>query len=259
MATITALVLTHNEEAIIARCLERLAWADEMLVVDSHSTDRTRDIARAAGARVVEHTFVDFSSQCNFGLGEAGCDWVLQIDADEMVTPKLRDSVIAAVRGYPGPDIYSVYRDAVVFGHRMKSSAWSHEWIPRLFRKGSVTFAGAVHQEPQINGREVGKLDGLLVHYTYRSVARYFDKFQLYSTLWAEKARAGGRSSGLAKASASGLWRFFHDYLIRGCIRDGRVGFLVAVLGGMHTFIRHIKLWGLEHAEEIGGMNERED
>lgn len=257
--TITALVLTKNEEEMLPLCLERLSWADEMLVVDSGSSDRTVDLAATAGAKVLHHEFRNFSDQTNWGFSKAAGDWILQIDADELVGAKLRDSVLRTVASDPGEDIFELKRDSYVFGRRMKSSSWSGEWIPRLFRKGSVTFAGEVHQDPQVNGRPVGRLDGVLIHHTYRSTAKYFEKFELYSTLWAEKAKARGRRTGILKATASSLWRVFHNYFIRGEFRDGKVGLAVALLGGMHTFIRHIKLWGLHNAEEFARIREDKD
>ncbi len=259
MSSLTALVLTRNEEEMLPLCLERLAWADEILVIDSGSTDRTVEIAESMGARVVYHQFSDFSSQCNFGWAEARSDWVLQIDADELVDSELAASVQFTVENNPRLDIYSVHRDAYVFGRRMRSSSWSNEWIPRLFRKGTVQFSGLVHQEPNINGRPVGRLDGMLIHYTYRSTEKYFEKFQLYSTLWAAKAYEQGRRTNLFIACTASIWRFFHNYLIRGEIRDGKVGFLLSLLGGMHTFIRHTKLMGLQHAEKFGRVGEPEE
>ncbi len=251
MSTVTVFVMTKNEEAIIRQCLEKLQWADELLVVDSHSTDRTREIAGEMGAKVLTRDFTNFSDQANYGLSMAEGDWVIQIDADEIMPPELRDSIRKTVADNPKEEIFAVRRDSVVFGRRLKSTAWSNEWVPRLFRKGAVTFVGAVHQDPQIAGRPVGRLEGTLLHYTYRSTEQYFAKFQVYSTLWAKKARENGRRTSLTLAGASSLWRVFHDYFIRGGIRDGRIGMVLSLLAGMHTFIRHIKLWGLQNVEEF--------
>ncbi len=248
MPTLTAFVMTKNEEAILRQCLEKLQWADELLVVDSHSTDRTREIALEMGARVVERDFTGFADQVNFGLSEARSDWILHIDADEMVGPELRDSVLKTVAGNPKEEIFALRRDSVVFGRLLQSSAWSKDWVPRLFRKGAVSFSGVVHPQANIAARPVGRLNGILSHYPYRSTERYFEKFQSYSTLWAEKARGQGRRTSLPIAAASALWRVFHDYFIRGGLRDGRIGVVLALLAGMHTFIRHIKLWGLQNA-----------
>ncbi len=259
MPTLTAFVMTKNEEAIIRQCLEKLQWADELLVVDSHSTDRTREIAGEMGAKVLTRDFSNFSDQANYGLSQARGDWIIQIDADEMLSPALRDSIRKTVAGHPKEEIFALRRDAVVFGRRLKSTAWSKEWVPRLFRKGAVTFAGAVHQDPQLAGRPVGHLEGILLHYTYRSTEQYFAKFQVYSTLWAKKARENGRRTSLTVAAASSLWRVFHDYFVRGGIRDGRIGVALALLAGTHTFIRHIKLWGLQNAAEFAKIADGAD
>ena len=247
---VSAVVLAKNEEEMLPACLERLTWADEMLVVDSFSTDRTVELARTAGARVLQHPFVDFSSQFNWAIENAANEWVLLIDADELVTPELRDSVRRKLDGDPEFEIFSLVRDSVVFGKLMRSNAWSNEWVPRLFRKGCLVYTGQVHPKPEMGGRPVGRLEGRLLHHTYRSVDMYFQKFQLYSTLWAEKARDEGRRSGVAKATVAGCWRFFHNYFLRWEFLDGRMGFLMSMLAGMHTFIRHIKLWGLDN---VGG------
>lgn len=257
MATVTALVMTKNEEEMIVPCLERLTWADEMLVIDSGSTDRTVELAEKLGAKVLYNPFKGFADQTNWGLERAVGDWTVQIDADELVTPALRDSIRKTVNSNPAEDIFALRRDSYVLGRLMRSSSWSGERVPRLFRKGTVTFTGAVHPDPQVNGRPVGKLDGVLLHYTYRSTAKYFEKFELYSTLWAEKAREKGRKTGLLTASASSLWRVFHNYFIRGEFRDGRVGVAMSLLAGMHTFIRHMKLWGMQNAEEFARVHEK--
>lgn len=251
MATVTAFILTFNEEEMLPLCLDRLKWADEILVLDSGSTDRTVELAKAAGARVEYHPFSNFAEQCNQGLDRASCDWILQIDADELVTPELAASVQRTVSSQPCEEIFSLCRDACAWGRFMKASSWSGDWIPRLFRKGAVQFAGEVHQDPQVNGRPVGKLDGKLLHYSYRSAEQFFKKSEFYSTLWAIKARSQGRRTGIAGAVTSSLWRMFHNYFIRGEIRDGKIGFVMAILAGMHTFTRHIKLWGLQNEEEF--------
>lgn len=256
MATVTAFVLTFNEEEMLPLCLDRLKWADEILVLDSGSTDRTVELAKQAGARVEYHPFRNFAEQCNQGLDRASCDWILQIDADELVTPELAESVRKTVASQPREDIFSLCRDCCAWGRFMKASSWSGDWIPRLFRKGAVQFAGEVHQDPQVDGRPVGKLDGKLLHYSYRSAEQFFKKSEFYSTLWAIKARANGRRTNIAKALVSSFWRTFHNYFIRGEIRDGKIGFVMAILAGTHTFTRHIKLWGLQNEKEFARISD---
>ena len=258
MPSLSVVVLTYNESEIIPYCLGRLQWADEIVVVDSFSRDDTRELAAALGAKVLTHPFKNFSDQFNWGIAQATGDWIFMVDADEMVTPELRDSVIRTVQSNPSIDIFILRRDSYVFGRMMRSSSWSGEWIPRLFRRGTIEYVGEVHPDLQVGDRPTGKLDGILLHYTYRSMAKYFEKFQLYSTLWAEKAYATGRRTNIPKALASSAWRVFHNYFIRGEIRDGAVGFVSSVLGGMHTFIRHMKLWGLQNAERFGRIYEED-
>lgn len=258
MPRISAVVLTYNEEEMIARCLRRLSWADEIVLVDSLSTDRTVELAKAAGARVLPRPFKNFADQVNWGFEQAENEWLMLVDADELVTPRLRDSVLETVKSDPGHDIYNLRRDSYVWGRLLRSSSWSNEWIPRLCRKGTLHFTGEVHPAPQLGGRSVGRLDGVLIHYPYRSTKKYFEKFQLYSTLWAEKALAGGRRSSVPKACAASMWRVFHDYVVRGGIRDGTVGFVLSLLAGMHTFTRHIKLWGIQNAAEFARVYEED-
>lgn len=258
-ATVSAVVLTRNEAECIADCLSRLRWADEILVVDSFSTDNTRELAAAAGAKVLTHAFTDFSSQYNWALAQAAGDWVYTVDADEMTSPELAESIVRTVRANPRYRIYTVRRDSYVFGRLMRSTAWSGERLPRLFRRGEITYTGEVHQDPRIGGRPTGRLDGILHHRTYRSMAQYFDKFQLYSTLWAEKAYARGRRTGIAKAVAGTVWHLFHNYFIRGEILDGVTGVACCLLGGAYVFIRHMKLWGLQNAEKFAEKNHGAD
>lgn len=253
-ATVSAVVLTRNEAECIADCLSRLRWADEILVVDSFSTDNTRELAAAAGAKVLTRAFTDFSSQYNWALAQAAGDWVYTVDADEMTSPELAESIVRTVRANPRYRIYTVRRDSYVFGRLMRSTAWSGERLPRLFRRGEITYAGEVHQDPQLGARPTGNLDGILYHLTYRSVEQYCAKSELYATLWAKKALAKGRSSNIPKALAATVWRLFHNYFIRGEIRDGRIGFACSLLAGAHTFTRHMKLWGLRNAEPFGRL-----
>ncbi|MDR3077894.1 MAG: glycosyltransferase family 2 protein, partial [Planctomycetota bacterium] len=169
---LTIQILTKNEEAALPRCLASLSGLEaEVLVIDSISTDRTREIALAAGARVLEHPFVDFASQLNWGLEQASGEWVLIIDADELLDSRLRESIRETVY-HPSPlsEVYSLVRDSFFLGRRMRASAWSGERLPRLFKKGALSYSGLVHQVPDLGGRVPGLLKGRLHHHTYRSL-----------------------------------------------------------------------------------------
>ncbi|MDR1520511.1 MAG: glycosyltransferase family 2 protein [Planctomycetota bacterium] len=253
MPKITAQIIAKDEEEMLPACLASLSWADEILLVDSGSTDRTLEIARAAGCRVLTHAFEGFSAQFNWGIGQAAHPWLFIVDADEVVDPELAAAIRRLMASEPELEVYQVLRDAFFLGHRMRASSWSGEPLPRLFRKGSLTYRGLVHPVADSGGRPLGKLPGRLLHYTYRDMAQYFRKFDLYTTLWAENAQANGVRAGLPAIFLRSGWRFLHNYFIRGEILDGKYGLLTATLSVMYTFIKYIKLWGLRHGHSAGG------
>lgn len=251
MPKISAAIMTLNEEEMLPRCLESVAWADEILVVDSHSTDRTVAIAEAAGARVLVHDFAGYAAQCNWMFERTTGDWVLMVDADEIVEPELRDAILETVKAGPRFEVYDVVRDAVFLNKRLYASSWSNERLPRFFRRGCLTFSGLVHPIPDTGGREVGVLGGKMVHYTYRNMEQYFRKFQQYTTLWAKNAHEKGKRTTLFHCTATSVWRFFHNYFLRGEIRDGAYGFLLSFLAMCYTFTKYLKLWDRNRLDDL--------
>jgi len=253
MPCLTAMIMTLNEEKRIGACLERLSWADEMLVVDSGSKDRTVEIASGFGARVVFHQFTDFSSQINWGFSQAESDWIFLVDADELATPELCESIRKTLNNDPRFDVYQVVRDAWFLEHPMRASSWSNDRIPRLFKKGSVTYTGLVHQGVNKKADEMGVLDGKLIHHTYESIEHYFEKIQKYTTFGAKDAFDRGKRTSIPVIFFSAFWRFFHNYFIRGEILDGRMGLLSSGLAATYSFIKYAKLWGFADAEKRQG------
>ena len=251
MPKLTAMVMTLNEEARLPDCLERLSWADELLVVDSFSTDRTVAIATAAGAKVVQHKFTDYSSQINWGFTQASGDWIFLVDADELVTPELRSSILQLFASDPKLEIYAVIRDAFFLERPMRASSWSNDHIPRLFRRGRVTYSGAVHQSINVDGREVGLLQGKLIHHTYASMEQYFAKIQKYTSFGARDAYEAGKRCSIVTIFLGAFWRFFHNYFIRGEILDGRMGLLSSGVAATYSFMKYAKLWGLADEERL--------
>lgn len=250
MNSVSAVILTKNEEDMLPGCLASLGWANEIVVVDSLSTDRTREIAEKAGAKFLEHRFENFSSQFNWGIEQASGPWVFMIDADEVVDEKLANQIQTLLAEKPEFEIYNVIRDAFFMGRRMRASSWSGEPLPRLFRKGSLSYEGLVHPIINMGGRKVGRLEGRLLHYTYRSIEQYFDKQRLYSMLWAKDAHSRGKRVGLPYIFANSGWRFFHNYLFRGEILDGGTGLLTASLSTVYTFVKYVRLWGLNRMDD---------
>lgn len=246
---ISAVILTKNEEEMLPGCLRSLKWVDEIIVADSFSTDRTREIAEAAGARFLQHPFENFSSQFNWGIEQAVGPWILMIDADEVVDETLRASIQSLLVSAPNYDVYMVLRDAFFLGKRMRSSSWSHEPLPRLFRKGCLNYSGLVHPEVKYDADSVGKIEGRIIHYSVRNLEQYFQKFQNYTTLWARNAFEKGKRVNLPYCLVTSIWRFFHNYLLRGECIDGRYGFISSILAMAYTFIKYLKLWGLQQGK----------
>lgn len=246
---LSVIVITRDEEANIADCLASVAFARETIVVDSGSRDRTVEIARAAGARVLETAdWPGFGPQKNRALDLATQPWVLSIDADERVTPRLRDQIVTLLQaGTPGADAYAIPRRSSYCGRYMSHSGWYPDRVLRLFRRGAGRFSeDAVHERLLTNGTP-GRLDGDLLHSTYPDLETMLDKLNRYSTASAGMLHASGRRSSLAGAVARGLWAFFRTYVLRSGWRDGRMGFVLAVSVAEGTYYKYLKLWLRSH------------
>jgi len=251
MPKLTVAILTKNEEEMLPAALASVAWADEILVTDSGSTDRTVEIAEAAGARVLFREFDDFSTQFNWSFEQSRNAWIMSLDADEVVDEELARSIRETLASEPEYEIYHVLRDAFFLGRRMRATSWSHERLPRLFKKGAVVYSGLVHPILEYESRRAGTLKGRLLHYTYRDMEQYFRKFQHYTSLWAKNEHARGRRVSLPIFAANSLWRFFHNYFFRLEFLDGRYGFITSVLGLAYTFIKYLKLWDLNRLDDL--------
>ena len=251
MPKLTVSILTKNEEEMLPAALASVAWADEVVVTDSGSTDRTVEIAEAAGARVLFREFDDFSTQFNWSFEQSRNPWIMSLDADEVVDEELARSIRETLASEPEFEVYQVLRDAFFLGRRMRSTSWSHERLPRLFKKGAMVYSGLVHPIQEYGNRRTGLLKGRLLHYTYRDMEQYFRKFQHYTSLWAKNQHARGRRVSLPILAANSIWRFFHNYFLRREFLDGRYGFIASVLAMAYTFIKYIKLWDLNRLDDL--------
>ena len=251
MPKLTVSILTKNEEERLPAALASVSWADEIVVTDSGSTDRTVEIAEAAGARVLFREFDDYSAQHNWVFERIENPWIMVLDADEVVDEELARSIRDTLASEPKYEVYQVVRDSFVLGRRMRSTSWSHERLPRLFKKGALVYSGLVHQTPEYGDRQVGLLKGRLLHYTYRDLEQYFLKFQQFTSLWAKDQHAKGRRVSLPLCAANSLWRFFHNYFIRRDILDGRYGFIMSVLAMAYNFVKYVKLWDLNRLDDL--------
>jgi glycosyltransferase involved in cell wall biosynthesis len=241
--SISVTIITKNEEASIGRCLQSVSWADELIVLDSGSTDRTVEIARGLGAKVVvRQDWPGFGSQKNRALDLATGDWVFSLDADEWVTPELGEEIGATITGKPEFDAYRLPRSSSFCGRFMRHSGWWPDYVVRLFRRGTARFSDdIVHERTLVDGG-VGTLRNPLMHETYVDLEDMQEKFNLYSTLGAQTLHKRGARGGLGKASLHGLSAFIRTYLLRRGFLDGREGFMLAVANAEVAYYKYVKL-----------------
>ncbi|MDB5896975.1 MAG: glycosyltransferase involved in cell wall biosis [Ramlibacter sp.] len=247
-ADLSAIIITRNEQARIADCLASLSFCGEIILVDSASTDATPDLARAAGAQV-HHTadWPGFGAQKNRALSLATRPWVLSIDADERVTPGLRDEILAVVRAQkPGADAWDMPRRSSYCGQYMAHSGWYPDRVTRLFRRGSARFSDDVVHERLLTDGRPGHLRHDLLHDTADDFSTVLQKLDRYSTAGAERMYAQGRRASPGTAVAHGLWAFLRTYLLQRGFLDGRMGFALAVSNAEGTYYRYLKLWLLQ-------------
>ena len=240
--SLSVVVITRNEAEAIRPCLESVAWADDIVVLDSASSDGTPDICRGMGARVVEAgDWPGFGPQKNRAIAHATGDWVLSLDADERVTPELRREIEAAMaRGTHAA--YRMPRLSRYVSRYMRHSGWHPDHVVRLFRRGRARFSDdLVHERLVVDG-DIGTLTEPLVHEAFTSLEEVLEKVNRYSTAGAEMAHRRGRRSGLAGAVVRGLWTFLRTYFLKGGFLDGREGFMLAVSNAEGTYYRHLKL-----------------
>lgn len=247
--SLSVIVITRNESARLRACLASVAFAGEVVVVDSGSTDDTVEIARSMGARVSQTSdWPGFGPQKNRALALATGEWVFSIDADERVTAPLRSQIEAALNS-DGVAAYSVNRLSSYCGKYMRHSGWNPDRVVRLFRRGSARFSDdVVHESLQVQGA-VGRLDGELLHESYADFESVLDKMNRYSTAGAQALHGKGVKGSVGKAVGHGLWAFARTYFFRRGFLDGRLGLALAISNAQGTYYRYIKLWLMQRPE----------
>ena len=241
---LSVVVIAYNEEARIRACLESAGWADELIVVDAESTDKTATIARELTDHVIVRPWPGFAAQKNFGLARATGDWILSLDADEVVSAALRAEIAAILVGGGEHAGYSIPRHNVFWGRWIRHGGLYPDWLLRLFRGGRGRFVErTVHESVSVDGT-VGRLAGHLEHRSYRDVADFLERADRYSTLAAaEWLAAGRRSRPFADMVVRPAGRFLGMYVARAGFLDGWRGFLLAVLYGYYVLMRSAKVW----------------
>ena len=249
MNKISVSIITKNEESNIKRCLNSVKWVDEIIVVDSGSTDGTLEICKNYHCKIIETEWLGFGRTKQIGVNAATNDWVLSIDADEEVSDKLKDKILELVQSTQF-HAFNIKRVSYYLKKRIQYSGWQTDYPLRLFNKKYGNFNDAsVHESVVIDGENTSTIQALLYHYPYQSISSHISKINLYTQLGAQKLFDKGKGTTLIYAVLSGIVKFIKMYLIKKGFLDGKEGLILAILSGFSSTLKYFKLWSLWKAK----------
>ncbi|HZM70510.1 MAG TPA: glycosyltransferase family 2 protein [Candidatus Cryosericum sp.] len=247
---LTVIIPTHNEERTLPDCLESVRFADETLVVDSFSSDRTLEIARSHGARIVQREYGYSAQQKNWAIPQARHEWVLLVDADERVTPGLRDEILRLLEDGPTADGYWIRRSNFFLGKRIRFCGWGTDRVIRLFRRDVARYQDRqVHAEIDLPG-PLPSLASPLEHHTFRSFRQYWRKLELYSEWGARQMYLEGRRAGGVQLLLRPIGRFVRMYVLRFGFLEGAHGVVLSLLGAFTVYLKYARLWEMRLLNE---------
>ena len=254
---ISACIIAMDEADRIERCLSSVDWADEVLVIDSGSSDETVALCQKAGARVIETDWPGWVAQKQRAVDAATHDWIFAIDADERVDEELRTALLAlrdgALQDPTTPRAYAVCRKVWFLGQWIRHGGWYPEWRTRLFHRGHAHWAGVdPHDRVEVDGAKVRIRRGHLEHYTYRSMEDYLRKTNRFSSVAAAEKHKRGRKASWWDLTMRPPFRFVRMFLWRRGFLDGRAGFILASLAAYSVFLKYAKLWNLARRQAEG-------
>jgi Glycosyl transferase family 2/Lipopolysaccharide kinase (Kdo/WaaP) family len=239
---ISCCIVCYNEERNIRRCLESVKWCDELVIVDSFSSDRTVEICREYTTRVIQHAWPGYVEQKRFALSQATHEWVLNVDADEEVSPELRDEILAILQRND-PAVDGLYVPRLVY---YLDRWWWRGWYPgyrlRLFRKPKVRWGGVNPHEKVLLRGQADRLHGNLYHYTYEDIRDHLQAINGLTEIAAREMALRGKRTRMSHLVLHPFWRFLRFYFLRGGIRDGLPGFFVAATSAFYVFLKYAKL-----------------
>lgn len=245
----TAVLITRDAADTLERCLASLDFAAGIVVLDHGSTDGTLEICARFGARVIAAEWTGFGAAKAAVTAAATTRWVLSIDADEEVSPELRDAILA-LPDAPAAAAYAVNRLSRFLGRWMRHSGWHPDWVVRLFDRERAGFNDRLVHEGVETAGPIARLDGLLLHHAYTDLHQWVEKQNRYTTLAAAQAVAAGERGSLGRAVLRGKLAFLRTYVLQRGWRDGAHGLALCLLTGGATFLKHLKIWRASRAAE---------
>ena len=240
--TLSVIIIAKNAESTLRRCLESVAWADEIVVVESGSTDRTADIARELGARVHQTDWPGYGQQKNRALDFSRGDWVFSIDADEWVSAELRAEIERALAAPGDKAAFRMPRRSSFCGRFMRHSGWWPDYVARLFRRGRARFSEDRGHDRLVVDGAIGTLGEPLQHETITDLEQLIDKMNVYSAMTARSLHERGRRASILTAIGHGGWAFVRTYILRLGFLDGREGLMLAISNAENSYYRYVKL-----------------
>ncbi len=245
MPSISAIVITLNEEKNIRECLESLNWCDELIVVDSNSTDRTVEIAQGFNAKVQIVDNQTYGEKRNTGIDMASGEWILWIDADERITPELQKEILELIAADKQPyDAYLINRKSFFINKFIKHCGWYPDYTLRLFRRSTgIRFNTLLVHESAVFSGDKGRLKNDILHYTDRDFEHYISKLNSYTTLSARQLFEKGRKAGFFDIIFRPAFTFFKMYFLKLGILDGFMGLVLCTLSSVHVSVKYSKLY----------------
>ncbi len=249
---ISAIVITFNEEHNIAAALESLSWADEIVIVDAESTDRTAEIASGFTDRIFVRPWPGYSAQKNFAAEQAKNDWIFSLDADERVSPELTNAILK-IKDLPEPDAagYETARRTYYLGRWIKHSGWWPDRKVRLYDRRRARWRGDfVHESLEVNGR-INQLDGELLHFTVRNSSEHHLRMDRYTTLAAQDLYSRGEHKSIESLLFGPLMVFLRSYFFKLGFLDGIPGLAIARFAAHYEFLKNLKLWEMRSKPDV--------
>jgi len=255
MKKISVVIITLNEEKNISRCIESVTEvADEIIVIDSHSTDNTRDLSSGLGARVVETDWKGYADTKNYGNNLARYDYILSLDADEALSDELKQSIKSNKEKGLEKDAYSMNRLTNFCGRWIRHGGWYPDLKTRLWKKGRARWSGTIHEKLILtDNKKAEMLHGELLHFAFSDIGQHISQINRFSSLAAERAYKKNKKTGIVGIIGRSYWKFLRDFVVRAGFLDGYYGYVIARNSAHATFLKYAKLRELNKTNERGG------